>query len=109
MLLCMPSPACIGKVGQKVGRVDSFGDNVTTEPLIGDTWRTQHDVVKTALSSLCRYAGVTVTTEVYGVFAHLIQQEPLNRVDSARNRQTMVPDFKIELLNTYIESHLAKL
>ena len=37
-LLCLPSPACVDWVGEKVGRkeVDRYGNNVMNEPLPGD-------------------------------------------------------------------------
>ena len=103
----------MSKVGEKVGRkqVDRYGDNVNTEALPGDTWRIRHDSIKTTVASLCRYAGVSNTVEVYGLFAHLIPQDPLSRIDSARSRQSMIPDMKLELFNRLegrVQSHLAE-
>ena len=39
--LCLPSPACRDRVGEKVGKavVDMFGDKVMAARLHGDTWR----------------------------------------------------------------------
>ena len=89
-LLCLPSPACVSKLGEKVGRkrVDTHGDNVNTATLAGDTWRTKHDVIKTTIGNLCRFAGILTTLEALGIFAHQIPQEHLSR----RNRQSMIPD-----------------
>ena len=38
LLLCMPSPACMDRVGASVGKkaVDIFGDNIMAEILPGD-------------------------------------------------------------------------
>ena len=54
--LCLPSPVCEGRLGEKLGRatVDRFGDNVQAAALPGDGWRTRHDSIKLLLSSLCR-------------------------------------------------------
>ena len=67
--------------------------------------------MKSSLNSLCRFAGIPVTVEVYGIFAHLIPQEPLNRVEAGRARQSMVPDFRMDLPSPtgLTESHLAEL
>ena len=37
------------------------------------------------------------TCEVFGLFSHLIPQEGLSRLDRARERQGMVPDFMLEI------------
>ena len=53
-----------------------------------------------------------MTVEVYGLFAHLVHQEPLNRIDGARKKQSMVPDLKLEVFNRIenrLESHLAEM
>ena len=43
------------------------------------------------------YSGIPVTCEVFNLFAHLIPQEGLNRLERGRKRQAIVPDFKITL------------
>ena len=52
--LCLPSPACRSRLGEKVGkkRVDLYGDNIQSAALTGDHWRTRHDAVKMVLNSL---------------------------------------------------------
>ena len=97
--LCLPSPVCEGRLGEKLCRatVDRFGDNVQAAALPGDGWRTRHDSIKLLLSSLCRWAGLPVRCEVFGLFAHLIPQVGLNRIERGRKRQGLVPDFQLGL------------
>ena len=87
--LCLPSPACEGRVGEKLGRatVDRYGDSVQAAALPGDGWRTRHDSIKLLLSSLCRWAGLPVRCEVFGLFAHLIPQVGLSRIERGRKCQ----------------------
>ena len=104
LLLCMPSPACRERVGFKIGahtaRVDIYGDKVMSTPLPGDHWRTRHDTTKMEIASLCAYAKVEHTAEVFGLFSHLIPQEALNRYERGRKRQGIVPDFRLKTANT---------
>ena len=99
LLLCMPSPACKERVGAKVGRktVDIFGDSIMSEVLPGDHWRTRHDKLKMAIHSLCVWARLPVTVEVWGLFGHLIPAQALTRMEKGRKRQAIVPDFRIEM------------
>ena len=99
LLLCMPSPACQERVGAPVGRstVDIFGDRIMSEVLPGDHWRTRHDRIKMAIHSLCIWARVPVTVEVWGLFSHLIPAQALTRMERGRKRQALVPDFRLEL------------
>ena len=99
LLLCMPSPACQDRVGAPVGRstVDPFGDRIMSEILPGDHWRTRHDRIKMAIYSLCIWARVPVTAEVWGLFSHLIPADALTRMERGRKRQALVPDFRLEL------------
>ena len=100
MSLCMPSPACREYVGQQVGGrggvVDIYGDKVMSSGLPGDHWRTRHDNAKMEISSLCAFSKVEHTTEVFGLFSHLIQQEALSRFERGKKRQGLVPDFRIK-------------
>ena len=52
--LCLPSPACRDRVGERVGRsvVDRFGDAVMAAMLPGDTWRIRHDTVTVSYTHL---------------------------------------------------------
>ena len=99
LLLCLPSPACRDRVGARVGRrtVDIYGDSVMSEILPGDHWRIRHDKVKMAIHSLCVWARLPVTVEVWGLFSHLIPAASLTRMERGRKRQAIVPDFRIEM------------
>ena len=99
LILCMPSPACHDRIGAAVGKrtVDMFGDNIMSEVLPGDHWRTRHDKVKMAIHSLCVWARLPVTVEVWGLFSHLIPAQALTRMEKGRKRQAIVPDFRIEM------------
>ena len=77
--------------------VDPFGDNVMSEVLPGDHWRDRHDKVKMALHSLCVWARLPVTVEVWGLFSHLISAEALTRMEKGRKRQAIVPDIILEM------------
>ena len=96
--LCLPSPACKGRIGEVVrGRVkiDKYGDNVQATNVRGDHWRTRHDQVKMTLFNLCQWAGLPVEMEVFNLFSRFIPQQGLSRIEMGRQRQGMVPDFKI--------------
>ena len=66
------------KVGKSV--VVKYDTAVMNEPIPGDHWRFRHDTVKMANSSLCFWARLEVTAEVWGLFFHLIPIEALSRV-----------------------------
>ena len=98
--LCLPSPACIGMVGETVkGRtqVDVYGDKIQSTCLPGDHWRRRHDMIKHVIYRLCLWAGLPCEQEVFNVFSRHIPQAGLSRIDKARDRQGMVPDFRISL------------
>ena len=113
MVLCLPSPACMDRVGERVGdsRVDLFGDNVLCQSLPGDGWRIRHDRIKTELMSMMRWSGMVATCEVWGLFKHLVPQEDLSRAEVNKQRQVMIPDFRIQLLSQtrQTETRLAEL
>ena len=100
-MLCLPSPACLSKLGEKIGRrtVDLFGDTVMAEKVVGDGWRRRHDSMKMRIFSLLRWAGLNAQTEVFNLFSGDIPQEGLSRLDRGRKRQGMVPDFRVSLPN----------
>ena len=99
LILGMPSPACKERLGEKVGKkcVDLYGDNVVSEVLPGDHWRIRHDSIKMTINSVCQWARVPSTVEVWGLFSHLIPSQALSRIDSGRARQGLVPDFRLQL------------
>ena len=57
----------------------------------------RHDLVKQGISRLCTWAGVPFEVEVFNMFSALIPQAELARIEKERQRQAMVPDFKITL------------
>ena len=75
--------------------MDDFGDTVQATNVQGDHWRGRHDQVKMTLYNLCKWAGLPVVVEVFNLFSGHIPQQGLARVDQGRQRQAMVPDFKI--------------
>ena len=68
-----------------------------SNPLPGDTWRTRHEEVRSAINSICVWSKLPVTCEVFNLFAHLIPQEALNRIERGRRRQALLPDFRIAI------------
>ena len=100
LVLCMPSPACKNRIGAKIARdktVDPYGDNIMSTVLPGDHWRTRHDKLKLAIHSLCTWARLPATAEVFGLFSHLIPAQALTRLERGRKRQALVPDFRLEM------------
>ena len=98
--LCLPSPACAGRVGEVIrGRVtiDKYGDNIQATSLPGDHWRKRHDAIKILLYRMCLWAGLPVVMEVFNLFSRYIPQEGLARINSGRKKQGMIPDLKIVL------------
>ena len=77
--------------------MDIFGDRIMSEVLPGDHWRIRHDKIKMAIHSLCIWARIPVTVEVWGLFSHLIPADALTRMERGRKRQALVPDFRMEL------------
>ena len=98
--LCLPSPACAGRVGETVrGRtkVDAHGDNIQSSPLIGDHWRKRHDGILHLLHRLCMWSGLPAEMEVFNLFSHLVRQQGLSRLEQIKQRQSMTPDMRIAL------------
>ena len=98
--LCLPSPACIGRLGETIkGRkvIDIYGDQVQATALPGDHWRQRHDQLKHVLYRLCMWAGLPCEMEVFNLFSRHIPQAGLSRIVRNRDRQGMVPDMKITL------------
>ena len=100
LILCMPSPACKSRIGAQVAKnktVDLYGDSVMSTVLPGDHWRTRHDKIKMTIQSLCTWARLPATAEVFGLFSHLIPAQALTRLERGRKRQAIVPDFRLEM------------
>ena len=96
----LPSPACSLRIGETVKgkkKLDMYGDAVQATCLPGDHWRTRHDLIKNVIFRLCVWAGLPSTVEVFNMFSGLLTQTGLARIDKDRDRQALVPDFKITL------------
>ena len=78
-------------------KVDLYGDSIQATALPGDHWRQRHDSIKHVIYRLCMWAGLPCEQEVFNIFSRHIPQAGLSRIDKARDRQGMVPDFKISL------------
>ena len=98
-LLSMPSRVCVDRVGEKVGnsRVDLYGEAIISANLAGGHWTVRHNTVEQELSSLCSYAGLPAESEPYGLFAHLLPQQALHRLQQERRSQVLRPDLRIEV------------
>ena len=102
-LLCLPSPACQPLVGKtitvtkrgKKKSVDKYGDQVCSSQMAGDGYRIKHDSIKLKLRGLCLWAGIPVKCEVFNLFSSCIPQAGLSRIERGRQRQGLVPDFKL--------------
>ena len=98
--LCIPSPACMEKLGQVIrGRqvVDLFGEAVQSTITTGDHYRKRHDAYKMRLFQMCQWAGLEAEVEVFNLLAGSIPQEGLNRMERGRKVQSIVPDMRISI------------
>ena len=96
--LCLPSPACMGRVGETVKgqvKIDKYGDNIQSTILTGDHWRRRHDLLVQWVDRSCMWAGVPCEREVFNLFSGVVRQQGLNRMERARQRQSLVPDLRI--------------
>ena len=105
----IPSPACAPQVGHRVagkvyGRhrrnagqpivVDAYGDVFASEP-VGPGFTKRHDALKHTLQNVLDWAKIRHVLEVYNLFAALIPQQGLARLESDSKKQGLVPDFHI--------------
>ena len=99
----LPSPACGPLVGQRIADtrhvLDRHGASLTTAPLPGDGWRTQHDALKWRIFENAKEMGARCRVEVYGLFAACMPQDgrALAADMPSRKRQGLVPDFLFNL------------
>ena len=96
--LCLPSPACAGRIGETVKgqkRIDKYGDTIQATPLCGDHWRRRHDLLVQFVDRSCMWAGVPAEREVFNLFSGAVRQQGLSRLEAARQRQSLVPDLRI--------------
>ena len=91
MVLCIPSPACKERVGEKIGsgRVDLWGDSVKCQPLPGGSWTIRHDRTKAELMRMLGWSGIVATCEVGGPFQHLIPPAARDRVEIKNQSHVM--------------------
>ena len=76
--------------------VDKYGDSVCSSSMKGDGYRIKHDALKLRLRALCLWAGIPVVCEVFNMFSSCIPQAGLSRIERGRQRQGLVPDFKLQ-------------
>ena len=100
-------------MGQRVGKgkVDLFGDTVLCQSLPGDDRRIRHDRIKQEIMSMMGWSGLVATCEVWGLFKHLVPQDRQGCEAVQKQRQVMIPDFRIQLSSQtgQTESRLAEL
>ena len=98
-LLSMPSRVCLDRLGETVGKtkVDMYGERIVLENLPGGHWTDMHNSVQQELASLCQYTGVPAEVEPYGLFAHLLPQQALHRLQQERRHQVLRPDLQLEV------------
>ena len=77
MVLCILSPACKERVGEKIGsgRVDLWGDSVRSQHLPGGSWTIRHNRTKAELMRMLGWSRFVATCEIGGLFQHLIRQQ----------------------------------
>ena len=92
--LCLASPVCSTKLGAALpgrGRqrpvVDQYGDQVCTATLPGGGHKIRHDETKNTLHRMMKWAGMAVQCEVFGLFAGVIPQAGLARMERGRKQQ----------------------
>ena len=98
-LLVRPSVACATRVGERMprgGTICKWGDSVCNALMRGDGFRKRHDAMKLHLRRLLVWAGIPADCEVFNLFAAVIPQEGLNRIERGRKRQGLVPDFRLQ-------------
>ena len=108
--LCLPSPACSGRVGEVIkGRVtiDEYGDNIQATALPGDHWRRRHNFILQLLHRMCMWAGLPAEMEVFNLFSGLLRQEGLSRLEQHQQRQGLVPDMRIQMQSSSSSSQRA--
>ena len=94
MLLCLPSSACREGWFWKGGHVwRCCSLPTTTRGWLED----KHDRIKQELMSMMRWSGLSATCEVWGLFKHLIPQNKQGSEEVNKQRQVMIPDFRLQL------------
>ena len=79
--LCLPSPPCVGRLGETArGRVkiDTHGDNLQATGLVGDHWRRRHTSLVQLINKMCLWACVNVEMDVFNLFSGVVRQKGLS-------------------------------
>ena len=105
MHLFLPSLACKGVLGQRVGTQGAiagpFGDEIMCcNQLPGDSWRWRHDEVKLCIMKMCNDSKIRADAEVFGLFRDLIPAELTHQggeLQHARQRVGLTPDLLLRL------------
>ena len=101
LLLGLPSNSCrdLRNLGQPIGNrfVDLYGCEVLCATLPGGSWTRRHDRVKSAISSLAVFCGISFVCEPYALFSAHLPQQPLHRLQAHQARQALRPDFLFHL------------
>ena len=102
MVVCVPSPACRDRLGERIGegRVDLWGDTVKCQALPGGSWTIRHDRTKAEIMRMLGWSGIVASCEVAGLFQHLIPPVARDRLEIRNQSHVMVPDFRIQLPST---------
>ena len=98
--LCLPSPACSGRVGEVIkGRVTihEYRENIQATALPGDHWRRRPHFILQLLNRMCMWAGLPAEMEVFNLFSGLLRQGSLSRLEQHQQRQGLVPDMRIQI------------
>lgn len=98
-LLCLPSPVCADRIGCRVGNrtVDRFGDKVGAAKMEGDVFRIKHDTIKQLIAKQLGQTHLPYQCKVFNLFAHLIPQAGLSRIERGWKRQGLMPDSMLEV------------
>lgn len=97
----LPSIACLGSVGQRIGsnksHLDAYGAKLTTAALPGDGFRSQHDAIKWRIYEDLKEMRMRARPEVFGLFARVLPQAARDELGrwTYRRRQGLVPDLLV--------------
>ena len=105
MHLFLPSLACKGVLGQRVGTQGAtagpFGDEIMCcNQVPGDSWRWRHDEVKLCIMKMCNDSKIRADAEVFGLFRDLLPAELTHQggeLQHARQRVGLTPDLLLRL------------
>ena len=85
----------LGIIVRGPGSGTGFGDRVCAATLAGGGHKIRHDETKNTLHRMMKWAGMPAQCEVFGLFAGVIPQAGLARMERGRKRQGIIPDFQL--------------